>query len=984
MSNQTPENPLWSHFDHEELIDQGNDFKLNALPPIFPTFLVPVLPDKPQNPILDNIRLSEKQRERTKDFTRNIPSLPPELHIVADDLLRLRLEAENQPKGVLWDKLDVHGSNNKGQLLSWDALRPHNRARSSTPFLSERDSLIYASARYYIHPRLEDPSTRVVYVKQVDLFSSLKMTVLGNSSMYHSWDDETQKFCQIGVQQGERGFLLLDGKDEVVSNRQVLFPNLFLQFLMIRSVISRFLTIGNLLRRLDILLKDLRNRSVQGPTTHAFTHALSNILECLRKSLAKCPPSLAELSTGSVPISGIWLHYELYWETLVSLAAFCGREEEKVPRKYKSFNYSSIDLLSHIYSHLDIHLIRQSPRMIIAIFAYLLSCTSKEYFRQVSQSVGFGPQPPQRQERINNLSLDEYIIDEEGDGEEDIFDVLDRVEEKYPSFFPPELLAILPAAQKSLILLRKAQPDHALLSQPRRENGVEWLWQHEDIEAAFLNEVKNHPVRSTRTFENTSLEVSVQDYTPELEGFKVFDMEPGTSSLTVESSATTIQEFLDSFPHSLPPITPTLAHLSSVTLSKLHQHSSTLTSTLLHLFLDHPGELNLRSHLILLRDFLLLTSSPFKLKLSNALFSDNEDYEIDNENRAMSLQIIRQRKPIMGGSKQPWAVGLASALLEREIWPPVGADLSFFLRTVIVDSLEDTQRGHNLPKQVVNDASWRLGFAIRDLPIGSGRDRWLNPLCTALDFLYMDYKPPHPLEVLIPHEVLSKYQRMFTFLLRLIRVEHALHALHRMARSVVTPIFPTLTQSRKLFLHFRFLAQSFISALSGYVFDTVIGGNFDPFLAELSSGHNEGEHHEHRRFSDVFELAKRHSDLLDEILSACLMRSGQRAAGDLLRQTTEIALEFAVVIAELQRGRLQEYEAAPMVEDSFKRFRNKMAALIKVLRSIVDKNTSKSYADHFFIGQRNLPGGLEALHHLLLRIDTSDWWTITPVSNNDV
>lgn len=171
--------------------------------------------------------------------------------------------------------------------------------------------------------------------------------------------------------------------------------------------------------------------------------------------------------------------------------------------------------------------------MIIAIFAYLLSCTSKEYFRQVSQSVGFGPQPPQRQERINNLSLDEYIIDEEGDGEEDIFDVLDRVEEKYPSFFPPELLAILPAAQKSLILLRKAQPDHALLSQPRRENGVEWLWQHEDIEAAFLNEVKNHPVRSTRTFENTSLEVSVQDYTPELEGFKVFDMEPGTSSLTI-------------------------------------------------------------------------------------------------------------------------------------------------------------------------------------------------------------------------------------------------------------------------------------------------------------------------------------------------------------------------------------------------------------------------------------------------------------------
>jgi hypothetical protein len=47
------------------------------------------------------------------------------------------------------------------------------------------------------------------------------MTVLGNSSIYHSWDDATQKFRQIGVQKDEKGFLLLDGKDEVVSNRYI-------------------------------------------------------------------------------------------------------------------------------------------------------------------------------------------------------------------------------------------------------------------------------------------------------------------------------------------------------------------------------------------------------------------------------------------------------------------------------------------------------------------------------------------------------------------------------------------------------------------------------------------------------------------------------------------------------------------------------------------------------------------------------------------
>lgn len=39
----------------------------------------------------------------------------------------------------------------------------------------------------------------------------------------------------------------------------------------------------------------------------------------------------------------------------------------------------------------------------------------------------------------------------------------------------------------------------------------------------------------------------------------------------------------------------------------------------------------------------------------------------------------------------------------------------------------------------------------------------------SLDFLYVDYKPPHPLDVIITGDVLSKYQRMFSFILRLLR-----------------------------------------------------------------------------------------------------------------------------------------------------------------------------------------------------------------------
>ena len=116
----------------------------------------------------------------------------------------------------------------------------------------------------------------------------------------------------------------------------------------------------------------------------------------------------------------------------------------------------------------------------------------------------------------------------------------------------------------------------------------------------------------------------------------------------------------------------------------------------------------------------------------------------------------------------------------------------------------------------------------------------------------MDHKPPCALEVLIT-DILSKYQRMFAFILRLMRgndgvwlfllasafeffaVTHAIKAVHRMNRSSSRPPFQTLVKFRKLMLHFRFVAQSFISNLSAYVFDTAVGGIFGPFIERLAA-----------------------------------------------------------------------------------------------------------------------------------------------------
>lgn len=156
-------------------------------------------------------------------------------------------------------------------------------------------------------------------------------------------------------------------------------------------------------------------------------------------------------------------------------------------------------------------------------------------------------------------------------------------------------------------------------------------------------------------------------------------------------------------------------------------------------------------------------------------------------------------------------------------------------------------------------------------------------------------------------------------------------------RAIADFLFPTLTQSRKLLLYFRFVSQAFVSSLSGYVFDAAIGGNFDPFLAQLAPDpprvSTTDPTHKKTEFNDVFELVQRHSALLDDILSACLLRSGQRGVGDLLRHSLELVLEFTIVVGELCRRRIQEFQAAPLIEELFRKFCIKMRTLVNPLPS---------------------------------------------------
>ncbi|KAJ4497219.1 Spc98 family-domain-containing protein [Lentinula lateritia] len=920
------------------LVEFDEQISLPPLPPINARFFVPRFVEKPQDPIMDTLRLNASNPSSDSRF--RLDKIPKELSLIPGQKIGPKSPLSEE---YVWQnalKLDTRGRSS--EIHSWDSLRSNAPISASFGgFLSEQDGIMFAAAHYQALPRLQDAHSVVQYLTIPNLLKNMKLTVLGFSSLLYEWDPVEERFIDIGLSRGNmRKRLVIEGKDEVISS----------------DFISRFIQIGESLRRLETLVEQLRSRSNIGPTMHAFAHALSTCLVQIRGSLASGPPSEDQLYASHSTLNSIFMYYNQHEGVLSALSRLCKRQGEGLsPKDYEAIPSSPQALLSLIHDHLHFHIESQSPHHINATLAFILTRTSTEYLKDVSRSVGFGSS-----ERLLGDS---------------------SFSREYPTFFPKELLDALPVAQRSLKLLRVAQPDHPILKGSTRLSNIQWFWTSEDILAAVngSEETTTEILAPIKTADQSSTIA----YLPALAEFHIFDFEPGSLNGrscfdTVYTSGPTLalDNFIKSFPSSFPPITPTLAHLTSLVLKPLLLHATALSTTLLSLFLALPPPLDIHSHLRLIRSYMLLMSPSFRRRLSAALFSDSGNFDADAESsRAFSLGSLRHGTQRADLRRKTWAVGLAPALLDRATWPPMDTDLSFFLRTVILDSYE-VNANDEARRDRVEEIENRLGFAVRHISTGH-TNAWANPLhVEALDFLYMEYKPPQPLDVVITPDILSKYQRIFSFLLRILRVQHALHAVLRMSTSASPYVFGTLASSRKMLLHFRFIAQSFVANLVEYVYDTAIAGNLDPFLArleEVDSGTT------HARYSDVFSLAEAHSGVMDDILTACLLRSGQRIAGGALRDSLELVLDFTVLVGDLYRGRIEEYQAASVLENLYIQFRNNMSNLFEVLSGTVEKNASlrTSLEVPHSTGVQDTHkavGGVEALSHLLIRLDFGEFW----------
>ncbi|KAJ1304538.1 hypothetical protein OPQ81_005679 [Rhizoctonia solani] len=859
----------------------------------------------------------------------------------------------------------------QNSTFSWDV--PVKGPPTRSAFLSEQSAAVFVAARFHVQPPLVmDDEVIRRYISPTDLLLSLKTTLLGETSSLFGWDERIGRFTPRSAKNELGGTILVLGElsEQTTS-----------------SLIEPFIAIGSLIRRIESTLSQLR-RPLMGAASRALAYSLESMIGLVQSDFtSRLPETLTMTSLSRLSTSFKDLRSELD-----ALAELCFCPLSELP-PFAELPSTQTSLLDHLFTALDYAICHSAPYRTSAMIAYLLVTSSQSFNNSLAVTIGL-VLPSSRP--VKSLVSGDKI--------------------DLPSFFSKQSKLVLGSAARALDILKRADPEHPLCQTDWAWDGPHWGWFDKDLHAVdartqkhILNVAKRlkelyGPADATTSFVESENDSSTSHqegvpppsepagtatslppppkiarvYKPELAAFSVFDQPPG-SHIAASTKDASVVQFISNGPRVLPLSAPSLPLLVDNTLLTLPlAHSRLVSSALFRVF---AGRLAFKTHLKVLRGFLLGDDPVFWSRLRGALFEESGiaivSAAVGRGIRAgvrvrlgisdASRDKIADERAEREGRSREWGVGLAVGLSDREgagTWPPGGAELGLRLRHVIDDALEvgwgagptsdaddeesETAREKDPGRFVLKETSWRLGFILRDLEEESpeGRARWLNPnAIEALDFLCLDYKPPDPIDAIITLDIRHKMHRIFTFLLRLLRVE-------TVTRILFNTVFheEALDNPPILFIA-RFKIQSFISSLVGYVKDMAIGSHWDSFLAKLDEIEREGESKgestlprdlkKERIASDIFAVHYHLSDTIDQILEACLLRTRQRAVGNALKECMEAVLVLGKLLGD--RCRQHSSSSADEVQEKYfilnvtrvlQRFDKLHNALITALRAL--------------------------------------------------
>ncbi|KAF2193076.1 hypothetical protein K469DRAFT_652879 [Zopfia rhizophila CBS 207.26] len=356
-----------------------------------------------------------------------------------------------------------------------------------------------------------------------------------------------------------------------------------------------------------------------------------------------------------------------------------------------------------------------------------------------------------------------------------------------------------------------------------------------------------------------------------------------------------------------------------------------VNSTVLRLFF---GSHQLRMHLSLQRQYHLLGDSVFSSHLASVLFDPE-------------LETAERRKGTMRSG-----VHMGLQLGSRSTWPPASSELRLALMGVLSESYYSSALYHSTitkghaPDQVSefsrskkrdrDELPGQLNFAVRQLSEAE-MEKVMDPNSLyALDFLRLQYVPPTPLNLVITSTALEKYDYIFKFLLRLLRMLFVVSHLPREYSDIDSK-------------HFRMEAHHFITTISSYIFQTGIGEHWDAFESfidtiETRLKQEDADGELGTRVKEGLESLKAsHEQCLDSIMFSLLLRRRQKKVMALLEEIFDHILLFAKMQNE-------DMKLEENIKDLYAKLKGKIKVFISVCRGLTGK---KGYGKGKGTGEEN-------------------------------
>ncbi|KAG0254885.1 hypothetical protein BG011_005446 [Mortierella polycephala] len=312
-------------------------------------------------------------------------------------------------------------------------------------------------------------------------------------------------------------------------------------------------------------------------------------------------------------------------------------------------------------------------------------------------------------------------------------------------------------------------------------------------------------------------------------------------------------------------------------------------------------DMNLLGHLDIMERFFLMRDGHFIARLEEALFEEemgllsrcaqgtNEpqaarttvseggsgDFPLNNDRRDSIVSIVSNAS---ASSMSAWKNA-------KYQWPPRSGELEMTLTAVLLDCFQFSE-SHFEDARDLDDASEfeasdmeaekddqgqflqtgekcgplqrpldakeledSLAFAVKEYDDHTKICTDANAL-EALDFLYLDYKAPRPLRLLIfTPSAFEKYTRLFAFQLRLTRIDSTLKNVFRKLRTRQKSLssissagsygdgeqqyLQALKVEMDMLHRFRFEAQQIFSGFRGYIMDVAMGETWKQFMDRL-------------------------------------------------------------------------------------------------------------------------------------------------------